>query len=156
MPNPLIMTTYYYTNTLTAIIDPTLAAPTLVPVAKQILGNASFTPGVTTIFADLPAPAWTGYAASATIVWEAPINQPDGGAASLSPSALFRATAVASPETVYGGAMTDGVASPTTGILGSWKANPTIPIQAPGDGLAVVVSLGLAPTLADSQAFVLV
>ena len=144
---PLIPTTYYYKTTLTNVIDPALAAPTLVAAAKQGLSNALFTPSVLTAFTDTPAPGWTGYAQSATIVWGAPLNEINGGQNSLSPAALFRATAVPAPESVYGGYISDGVAPTATGILASWAFAPAYPIQNPGDGFSVVAALCLGPNL---------
>ena len=149
---PLIPTTYYYNAVLANIIDSTLAAPTLLAAAKQGLSNAIFTPGVGTVFADTPAPGFTGYAQSATVVWGAPLNEGNGGQNSLSPAAPFRATAVPSPETIYGGFVSDGVASPSTGILGSWKLTPAYPIQNAGDGFSVVIGWCLGPNLTTAYA----
>lgn len=149
---PLIPTTYYYQQVGGDIIDPALAAPTLLAAAKLGLGNANFTPGLTTAYSDFPLPAWTGYALSATVVWGLPVNQLNGGVNMLSPSHLFRATAVAVPEGVFGGFVSDGVAPPGTGILGSYKIVPTIPIQAPGDGLSVEVAWALGPNLTTAYA----
>lgn len=150
----LVPTTVYYTDILTDAINPALAAPTILAAAKQGLSNAAFTPGVGTTFADTPAPGWTGYAQSATIVWEVPVNEPNGGVTSFSPANLFRATAVAVPENVFGGILTDGVASPGTGILASYKITPSIPIQNPGDGLSVQIAMNLGPDLTRAYAAV--
>lgn len=151
---PIIPTTFYYNAILVDAINPALAANTILADAKQGLSNASFTPSITTEFADTPAPAWTGYAQSATIVWGAPLNEPNGGVSALSPSNLFRATSVSSPENVYGGIVTDGVASPGTGILGSYRINPSISIQVPGDGLSVTVAWNLGPDISRAYASV--
>lgn len=136
---PVVQTSYYFDDSLTGLIDPTLAAPVKLAAAKQGLSAGDFTPNVATVYGDMTLPTFTGYAVSATIVWGAPLNEPDGSKTSLSPAALFRATAVPTPESIYGGFIGDGVAAPATGILGSYKLDEPFPIQNPGDGFSVVI-----------------
>lgn len=135
----LFLTNYYYLNSLTALINPSLAAPVLLAAAKMGLGTASITPGLVTTEADLVECTFTGYAQSATIVWGSPINDVDTTPTSISPSHLFRATGTAITNTVNNLFVTDGVASPGSGILGSARITPGVPIFNIGDGFAAVV-----------------
>ena len=148
----ITQTTYYFNDCLTNLIDPMLAGPVLLAAAKQGLSAGAFAPGVGTVYSDMVLPTFTGYAVSATIVWGAPVNETDGSQTSLSPSALFRASAVPSPETIYGGFVGDGVAAPSTGILGSYLITPNFPIQIPGDGFSVTIGWNLGPASANAQA----
>lgn len=149
----VVQTKYYFNNSLAGLINATLAAPLLLAAAKQGLTTSVFNPAYNTAFSDMTEPTFTGYAESATVVWGAPVNEIDGSQTSLSPSALFRATAVPTPESITGGFVSDGVASPGTGILGSYKLSTPIPIQNPGDGFSVVIAWNLgqagAPCMAN-------
>jgi len=148
----LVQTTVFFLDVLTGAINPTLAAPLKLAAAKQGLTTGTFTPGVGTTFADMTEPSFTGYSQSATIVWGAPLNETDGSETSLSPANLFRATAVTTPQTITGGFVTDGVAAPNCGILGSYKLPQTIPIQNPGDGFSAVIGWNMGGSNASSYA----
>jgi len=151
MGYPLVQTNYYYTNLLTAAINPALAAPVLLAAAKMMLGTAAITPSLTIAFADLVEATFVGYAESATIVWGALLNEVDGSPVSDSPSHLFRATSNAAPNTIQAFGVTDGVAPAATGILASARITPGIPIVNPGDGFTAVCSWSLGPTLTNTQ-----
>jgi hypothetical protein len=140
---PLFPTNYYFKNTLTDAINPALAAPLLLAAAKLMLGTGSFTPGLGTSFADLVEATFTGYAQSATVVWGTPINDVDTTPTSISPRFIFAATATASVPAVTCLGVTDGVASPSTGILASGLISPPIPMDIDGNGFAVVVDWNL-------------
>jgi hypothetical protein len=148
---PIVQTTYYFSNSLVALINPTLAAPVLLSAAKIMLGTTPITPSVTTNYASLTEAAFTGYAQSATVVWGAPVNELDGSQTALSPSHLFRCTASGTPEVISNFAVTDGVAPTATGILGSALINPGVPIQDAGDGFSLTVAWNLGPASANCE-----
>ena len=139
---PLFPTNYYFGLILGNIINPALAAPTLVAAAKLMAGTAQITPGLTTSYADLIEATFTGYAQSATIVWGTPINDVDTTPTSFAPSHLFRGTGVVE-NNIYNVAVTDGVAPVSTGILFSAVFAPAIEIVGIGDGFAVIVGFNL-------------
>lgn len=147
----IFQTNYYYLNSLNALINPALAAPVLLSAAKMGLGTAVITPGLTTTIADLAEATFTGYAESATIVWGTPINDVDTTPTSISPSHLFRASGTAVTNTINNLFVTDGVASPSQGILGSARITPGVPIFNIGDGFAAVVDWNYGITPANSS-----
>lgn len=140
---PLQPTNYYFNNSLTGLINPTLAAPLLLAAAKLGAGKALITPSLTTVIADLQECDFVGYAESATIVWGTPINDADTTPTSISPSHLFRATASTTPNNVQNVFVTDGVASPNQGILASGSFSPPIGINNTGDGFSMLVNWNL-------------
>ncbi len=140
---PIVQTTYYYNNTLVGLIDAALAAPLLLAAAKLGLGVAVVTPAPTTAIADLSEATYTGYAESATVVWGTPVNESDGTLTSLSPSHLFRATSASPANIVNNFFVTDGVASPSQGILGSGRIIPAFTFGAIGDGFSLTVGWNL-------------
>lgn len=135
MANTIVKTYAYYASLLTDDIDPTLAAPTKLAAAKVGVGVAVFSPGPFSTIADCGQAASTGLGVSATIVWDAPLNEVDGSVSSLSPSILFRATVVVA-ETVTNVYVTDG----GTALFGCALISPTVPIAAVGDGFAAIIS----------------
>jgi len=135
----LVKTTYYWNNLLVGAINPALAAPLLLSAAKVGLGTAILTPSPATVYSDLVEATYVGYTESATVVWETPVNETDGSQTSFSPSHLFRATSNATPNTVTCLFVTDGVASPSTGILGSGNLEEPFDFVNPGDGFSVTV-----------------
>lgn len=151
---PIVQTTYYFKNSLTGLINAALAAPLLLAAAKQGLAASSFTPNVGTVEGDFTEAAFTGYAQSATIVWGAPLNEPDGSQTSLSPANLFRCTTTGTAETIYGGFVSDGVASPGSGILGSYVMPVPIPIVNAGDGFSVVIAWPMGQAPSDCEAVI--
>jgi len=89
---PLFPTNFYFGSILAAIIDPALAAPTVLAAAKVILGQDAISPGLGTDYASLNECDFTGYARGATIVWGDAINDVDTTPTSISPAYLFRAS----------------------------------------------------------------
>lgn len=140
---PLRPTNLYFNAILADIINPALAAPTVLAAAKMMLGTALITPGLTTTYADLVEATFGGYAQSATIVWGTPINDVDTTPTSISPSHLFRATSGTTPNNIQSVAITDGVAPVATGILASGSFSPPIGINNTGDGFSMQVSWSL-------------
>lgn len=151
MPFPITFTRYYETDALTALIDPTLAAPVLLAAAKIGLGTAVVTPGPATTFAELVEAGFTGYSQSATVVWGLLVNELDGSVTSLAPSHLFRCTVTGAGQSVNNFFVTDGVASPGTGILGAARISPAIPIEFAGDGFSLTVAWNFGPASANSE-----
>lgn len=146
MQVPLYPTNYYFLNSLSGLINATLAAPLLLAAAKIGLGTVLVTPGLNTTYAALIEATFTGYAESPTIVWGTPINDVDSTPTSISPSHQFRATDGVAPNQIYNVFVTDGVAPTATGILASGSWSPPIPITSAGAGLAVVIDWNLGNT----------
>lgn len=137
---PLYPTDYYMRNSLTGLINAALAAPLLLSAAKVMLGTANISPGLTTAFADLVEASYTGYAESATVVWAAPINDVDTTPTSIGALHVFLATGSGSTPGITCIGVTDGVASPSTGILASGNLLTPIDMSVSGNGFAVVVN----------------
>lgn len=136
-------TNYYFLEMLTALINPALAAPTLLAAAKMMLGQNFFSPSLNTVYSNLSECDFVGYAQSATIAWGVPVNDVDTTPTSIAPSHQFRATSAATPNNVQSLAVTDGVAPTATGILASGAFAPPITIANIGDGFAVIVDWNL-------------
>lgn len=144
---PIIQTTYYLTNRLTAEKNASLAAPTLFSAARCGLGQSIITPHAASVYTDMDEGGYTGYAEPATIVWSALLNETDGSVTTLSASQLFRCTG-SSSITINNFFVNDGVGissvtmmgSSSTGILGSGQVNPGIGFANPGDGFGLTVA----------------
>lgn len=147
----LVQTYYYFSSLLVNMIDPALAAPTLLAAAKIGCGQSVITPSPTTVIGDLGECDFTGYAESATVVWGPPVNELDGSVTSIAPSHLFRMTGATTPNTVNNVFVTDGVASPNQGILASASITPGIELANVGDGFAVQIGWNLGPASADNE-----
>lgn len=140
---PLQVTNYYLLSILNNIIDPALAAPTLLAAAKSGLGITPIAPNLNTVIADVGEASYTGYAESATIVWTTPVNDVDSTPTSNSPSHLFRVTTTGATQNINNCFVTDGVASPNQGILASGTITPPIALTNLGDGFTMQVSWNL-------------
>jgi hypothetical protein len=144
---PIVQTTYYLANRLTAEKNAALAAPTLFSAARCGLGQNIITPNAGTVYSDLDEGGYTGYAEPATIVWSALINETDGSVTTLSPSQLFRCTG-SSSISINNFFINDGVGvssvtnmgSSSTGILGSGQVVPAKGFANIGDGFGITIA----------------
>ena len=114
----------YFNNALLALTDATPVV-SLLTVPTLMLGTASITPNLGTVVADLVEATFVGYARSAVIVWDLPINDVDTTPTVQSPSHLFRCTADTTPNQIFNLAVTDGVAGQWCSV--SWPpADPAL------------------------------
>jgi hypothetical protein len=140
---PLQVTDYYLANSLSGLINATLAAPLLLAAAKVGLGTSVIVPALNTAIGVLGEASFIGYAESVTVVWTTPTNYIDTTPSSSSQAFQFRCTTAGSTQNIANLFITDGVASPSQGILASGLLPQTIPITNVGDGFTVTVNWNL-------------
>lgn len=151
---PIVKTTVEFANEIATMIA-TVAVVSKLSAAKAGLGTGIFTPGPGTVEADCVEATYTGYAQSATIAWGAAINELDGSETTMSPSKLWRCTAGGSPQSITNLFITDGVASPGSGVLGVAIITPSIPIVNAGDGFSTIIAWNTGYTPGNSEVTVI-
>ena len=134
----IVKTTVYWLDLLLNATNAGTPALTKLSAAKIGCGTTVLTPSPTTVIADLGEATFIGYAESTTIVWGLPVNETDGSVTAISPAHLFRCTTGGAEQAINNVFWTDGVASPSQGILGSAVVDPAISITNVGDGFSVV------------------
>jgi hypothetical protein len=123
----------------TLLLDLTAAAAALDGCHVHLIA-APVVPGDATQLADLTEASFNGYAPSAAIVWNVPVNDPNGGMLVDAPGFQFLATDGLVPNLLYGyWIQQDRAGPPATHKLISITLFPTpVAIGAANDGVFVV------------------
>lgn len=138
-------------NMLTQSTDPTVILAGKLAAAKLALFSNVVTPAPQRLFGDLTECIYSGYAESATVVWALPINETDGTLTQQSPSHLFRMSGGSVGDQAAGIAVTDGVASPSQGLLALGLFDVPFVFTNIGDGFSVIVAINVPATSANAE-----
>lgn len=151
----LISTSFLDQLMLATAIDPSVTPPaTALSTCKLRLITNSPSENKTLTWADMTEATFSGYAASATVVWNTPILEDDGSYTTTCPSKQW-VSEEDDPqvfEDITGIAITDGGGSPN--LLAFCVFDEPVSLTAVGQGLDVIVAINQGAISVNSEAIV--
>lgn len=116
-----------------AIVNELIGAGNFLDAAVIHLYKNDYTPGPATVVGDFTEADFTGYAASAIVVWGTVLTDPSNVAYVAGDAKTFASTGSAVPNTIYG-----YWAQGAGGLMYAERFDAPIPILGVGDGIVLV------------------